>query len=86
VRIADLKFVKTKLVETHAEALHILFDKFINPWFIYEMELKWGSLNWRANTLFAEDVHIILSLNMPILRELHKKYSCRTDRRVAYGR
>ena len=68
VRIADFKYFRTEMCKDHIEAIETLFDTHVDPWFKYQNELVWGTMNWRANQLFSEEVHLVLYQNMPLLR------------------
>jgi len=64
----------------------MVFENFIDPWFKNEMETTWGSVDWRQNELLSDDVNLIFTTNMTIMKALHKKYITRNDRVATYAR
>ena len=73
-RIADMKYVKSKLIENITIAVMTLITNFVKPLYISETEAAWGSLNWRKENLFTLDVNDVFSANIDNIHKLHKFY------------
>jgi len=46
-RIADMKYVKSKILDTITSAMQMLINNSMNPFYKTEIEGTWGSLLWR---------------------------------------
>jgi hypothetical protein len=48
-RIADMKYVKSKILDNISGAMMTLVNNSMKPFYTAEIEGTWGSLFWRQN-------------------------------------